>query len=48
MRSKKKRKARRQRLKSKRRCGTAANNKPPILGMIQRNGSVTIPHSAWG
>lgn len=42
MQSKKKRKARRRRLKGKRGRGTAAEDKPPILGMIQRNGSVII------
>jgi transposase-like protein len=39
---KKKRKPRRRRLKGKRGRGTAAEDKPPILGMIQRNGCVRI------
>ena len=42
MRLKKKRKPRRRRLKGKRGRGTAADDKPPVLGMIQRNGSVII------
>ncbi len=42
VRLKKKRKPRRRRLKGKRGRGTAADDKPPVLGMIQRNGSVII------
>ena len=42
VRLKKKRKGRRRRLKGKRGRGTAAQDKPPVLGMIQRNGSVII------
>ena len=42
VRLKKKRKARRRRLKGKRGRGTAADDKPPVLGMIQRNVSVVI------
>ena len=39
---KKKRKARRRRLKGKRGRGTAQDDKPHILGTIQRNGMVII------
>jgi len=38
----KKRKGRRRKLKGKRGRGTLAEEKPPVLGMIQRNGEVVI------
>jgi transposase-like protein len=38
----KKRKGRRRKLKGKRGRGTLADEKPPVLGMIQRNGEVFI------
>lgn len=38
----KKRKGRRRKLKGKRGRGTLAEEKPPVLGMIQRNGEVFI------
>lgn len=39
---KQKRKGRRRRLKGQRGRGTAANEKPPILGMVQRGGEVIL------
>jgi hypothetical protein len=36
------RKARRRRLKGKRGRGTKANEKPPVLGMLQRDGLVKV------
>ena len=38
----KKRKGRRRKLKGKRGSGTLAEEKPPVLGMTQRNGEVSI------